>query len=254
MDEKTILGIDIGGTGMKGAIVDITTGELLTERLKIPTPQPATPKAMTKVFKQLVDEIGWNGEIIGCGFPAIVKKGVAKSAANIHSEWINKNIVKLFQNITSREVHALNDADAAGLAEVRMGAGKGRSGTILMITIGTGLGSALYTNGQLVPNTELGHFKMHGKVAEHYAANSIRKKYDLSWEEWGGRLSEYLHHLERLFSPDLFILGGGVCKKMEFFRKHLTVETPIKKAVFQNNAGIVGAALYASEQSLVKLP
>ena len=251
MNEKIVLGIDIGGTGMKGAIVDTETGELLTERIKILTPQPATPKAVTRVFRQLIEEIGWEGELIGCGFPAIIKQNVAKSAANIHLEWINKNVVKLFQNAVNREVFILNDADAAGLAEVRKGAGKDKKGTIIMVTVGTGLGSAVFTNGYLVPNTELGHFKMHGKVAEHYASNSARKKFDLNWEEWGGRLNEYLYHLQRLFSPDMFILGGGVSKKMEFFRKHLTVEIPIKKAVFQNNAGIIGAAMYAVEQASV---
>ena len=252
MNEKHILGIDIGGTGMKGAIIDIETGELLTARLKIPTPQPPTPLAMSKVFGQLINGIGYKGDIIGCGFPAIVKNGVAQSAANIHKDWIHQDIQKLFSEVSNCQVHALNDADAAGMAEMKLGSGKGVEGTVIMITIGTGLGSALFSKGQLLPNTELGHFKMHGQIAEHYAANSVRKRLELSWEEWGNRFNEYLTHLQFLFSPDLFILGGGVCKKIELYEQYLTLETPIKKATHQNNAGIIGSAIYAAEKSWVK--
>lgn len=249
MDEKYILGIDIGGTGMKGAIVDIEQGCLVTERFKIPTPKPSTPSAVTHSFKELIQLIGWSGELIGCGFPAIVKKGVACSAANIHQDWLQTDIPKLFGQVSSSDIYVLNDADAAGMAEIKFGKGKNVDGTVLMITIGTGLGSALFRDGKLVPNTEFGHFKIHGKVAEHYASNHIRKTEELDWEEWGTRFNQYLQHIERLFSPDLIILGGGVSKKFDLYGHYFDIDTPLRPATFRNNAGIIGAAMYAYEKA-----
>ncbi len=248
MDEKYILGIDIGGSGMKGAIVETATGQLITERIRIPTPQPSIPEIVAKAFKKLIQLIGWNGDVIGCGFPAIVKKGVAYSAANIHQDWLGTDASKLFAQASNCEVYVLNDADAAGIAEMKFGQGKDVEGTVLMITIGTGLGSAIFIDGKLVPNTELGHFKINGKIAEHYASNFIRKNEELDWVEWGGRFNLYLQHLERLFSPDLIILGGGVSKKIDLFEEFLTIETKITPATFRNNAGTIGAAMYAYEK------
>ena len=245
MDDTKILGIDVGASGMKGAIIDIQSGELLTERVRLETPKPAKPDAMADTFRTIVRMHNWSGPI-GCGFPAIVKKGVAHSAANIDDEWIGQSIEQLFFFFFCCYVHALNDADAAGLAEMQFGLGKGKDGTVLLITIGSGLGSALFSEGILMPNTEFGHLLMHnGKVAEHYASNSVRKKEDLSWNEWGGRFNEYLHRIERLLSPDYIILGGGISKRFEEYSDFLDVETPVSPALLYNNAGAVGAAYYA---------
>ena len=194
MDHSKVLGIDVGASGIKGAIVDINSGEMLTERLRLPTPQPSTPEEMAATFRTLVRMHYWSGPV-GCGFPAIVKRGVAHSAANIDDAWVGTSVEKTFSEASGCPVHALNDADAAGLAEMQFGLGKGKDGTVLLITIGSGLGTALFSEGELVPNTEFGHIRMHGQIAEHYAANSIRKEEDLSWEEWGYRFNEYLHYL-----------------------------------------------------------
>ena len=246
MDDKTVLGVDVGASGIKGAIVDINTGELLTERVRLETPQPATPEAVAETLRTFARMHNWDG-IIGCGFPAIVKKGVARSAANIDAGWIGTNIETLFADVTGCKVHALNDADAAGIAEMHFGLGKGKDGTVVVITIGSGLGSALFYDGHLVPNMEFGHLYMHGQIAERYASNSARKKEDLSWEEWGSRFDEYLHHLQRLLCPDYFILGGGISKRFEEYSDFLTVTTSVSPAMLYNNAGAVGAAYYAYE-------
>lgn len=243
IDVYKILGVDIGASGIKGAVIDIRNGEMLTERLRLETPQPATPQAVVKTFAELIKLHQWSGPV-GCGFPAIVKNGVAHSAANIDRSWIGKNIAKLFSRATDCEVRVLNDADAAGIAEMQYGNGFGKKGVVLMLTLGSGIGSALFMDGRLVPNTELGHVFLHGKIAENYAANSIRKKQELTWDEWGTRLNEYLNHIQRLFSPDLILLGGGVSKRFDKYEEFLNVKATIKPAKLLNNAGSIGAALY----------
>ncbi len=244
--EHHILGIDIGATGMKGAIVDVQSGQLITERIKLQTPHPATPEAMIDPFMDLIKMHEWEGKV-GCGFPAIVKNGVALSASNIDETWINVNVEDWFNKVSGLEVKALNDADAAGLAEAYFGAGKGKSGTVLLITIGSGLGSALIYDGQIIPNTEFGHIylKGHTVVAEKYASNNTRKQLNLEWDEWGKRFNEFLTHIERLLLPDFIIIGGGISKKIELYREFITIETPLQPAVMLNNAGIAGAAWFA---------
>jgi polyphosphate glucokinase len=244
MDDSKVLGIDVGASGMKGAIVDVKSGELLTERVRLDTPQPSSPQAMADIFRTLVRMHNWSG-IVGCGFPAIVKKGVAYSAANIDKAWQGTNVEKIFSRASNCPVHALNDADAAGIAEMQFGLGKGKEGVVLLITIGSGLGSALFVDGILVPNTELGHLYLNDQLAEHYASNQTRKDQNLSWEEWGKRFNEYLYHIERLFSPDHIIIGGGVSKRFEDYSIYLDVLTPVSPALLYNNAGAVGAAYYA---------
>lgn len=239
-----ILGVDIGGSGLKGAVVDVSSGELRSERIRLDTPKPSTPERMAQTFAQLVDKLQWTGPV-GCGFPAIVRNGTACTASNIDKSWIGENIETLFHQKTGLSVAAINDADAAGYAEITFGKGKGQMGTIILLTIGSGIGSALFINGHEVPNTEFGHLFIHGMIAEHYASNSARKKLDLSWEKWGKRFNEYLQHLELLFSPDLFILGGGISKDFEQFQKQFKIKTPVTPARLLNNAGIVGAACYA---------
>lgn len=243
---KYVLGIDVGGSGIKGAPVDIKKGKLLSERLRIETPQPATPKAVAKTFAELVKMHDWKGPI-GCGFPAIVRHGVAHSAANIDKKWIGTDVEKLFSKVSGCPVKVMNDADAAGLAAVRYGAGKKMQGTVLMLTIGTGIGSALFIDGKLVPNTEFGHLFFKGMIAEHYAANSVRKSLELSWEEWGKRFNEYLLHIDRILSPDLVILSGGASKRFGEYQHVITSEAKIIPSAMLNNAGTVGAAVYAWE-------
>ena len=244
MDDNKVLGIDVGASGIKGAIVDIKSGEMLTERLRLDTPQPANPENMATTFRTLVRMHNWSGTI-GCGFPAIVKKGVAHSAANIDDSWVGTSVEGIFSEASGCPVHVLNDADAAGLAEMQFGLGKGKDGTVLLITIGSGLGTALFSEGVLIPNTEFGHIRMHGQIAERYAANSIRKELGLSWEDWGYRFNEYLHYIERLLSPDFIILGGGISKRFEEYSGFLDVETAVSPALLYNNAGTIGAAYYA---------
>lgn len=240
-----ILGIDVGGSGIKGAVVETNTGEMLTERHRIPTPQPATPHAVAAVIKELVTHFSWKGPI-GCGFPAAIQHGVAKTAANIDNSFIGTNIESLFSKETGLDVYCVNDADAAGMAEFALGAGKGVDGTVIFVAIGTGLGTAIYTNGHLLPNTELGHIYLdNGKEGERFASDAARKRNELKWKEWAPRFNHYLSTMEALFWPDLFILGGGASKKLEKFEKHLTIETPVKAATLLNEAGIIGAAIYA---------
>ena len=240
-----ILGVDIGGSGIKGAIVDTSTGELVSERHRIETPQPATPEAVAPVLAQLTRHFNWTG-LIGCGFPAAIQHGIVRTASNIAPSFIGTNIDRLFSDATQCPCFNLNDADAAGIAEIEFGESANRSGVVLMVTIGTGLGTALFTDGNLIPNTELGHIYLeNGKKAEHYASDAVRKAEDLSWKRWGKRFNFYLSSMEKLFWPDLIILGGGASKKFEKFQDQLTIEAPVKPAAFLNQAGIVGAALYA---------
>jgi len=244
-----ILGIDIGGTGIKGAPVETDTGSLVSERYRLPTPDGARPDPVAAVIQEVVAQFDWHAPV-GCGFPAVIRNGVAESAANISQRWIGTNVAQLFSEVTQCPVYVVNDADAAGLAEVTFGAGMGVKGVVLMVTIGTGLGSALFINGVLVPNTELGHIEVDCDDAETLASDEARKEQDLSWKKWAKRLDKYLSSLERLFSPDLIILGGGVVKKQDQFLPLLTLRTKVVPAALANDAGIVGAAL-AARQNLV---
>jgi polyphosphate glucokinase len=241
-----LLGIDIGGSGIKGALVNAESGELLTERYRLETPQPATPEAVAKTVAAIVKNFDYQGTV-GCTFPAIVKNGVTMSAANVDKAWIGTDADALLTEATGREVHLLNDADAAGRAEVTFGAGKDQKGVVILLTFGTGIGSALFLDGKLVPNTEFGHLHLKdGQEAELWAADRVRKDEELSWKKWGHRVEHYLKHLEFIFSPDLIILGGGVSKKSDKFMEFLELQTPVVPAKLLNEAGIVGAALWAA--------
>ncbi|MDX2196095.1 MAG: ROK family protein [Cytophagales bacterium] len=239
-----ILGIDIGGSGIKGAIVDIANGSFVTDRHRIDTPLPATTTAVADTVLSMTNHFDWKGKI-GCGFPAVIQHGVAKTASNIDESWINTNVEKLLLQTTQCPTYVINDADAAGLAEMKYGEGKDAQGLILLLTIGTGIGSALFNNGKLVPNTEFGHLYYKDLVAEKYVSDSARKKYELEWDEWAKRFNNYLKHLERTINPDLFIIGGGVSKKSDKYLSYLHIDTPLKIAALQNDAGIIGAALAA---------
>lgn len=242
--ERRAFGIDIGGTGMKAAVVDLDTGDLSTERHRIDTPKPATPAAMAEVVRELVAVHGWTGSV-GCAFPAVVRNGVVGSAANIDDSWLDVDADAVFTDAIGAPVHMLNDADAAGVAEMRFGAGRGRDGVVMMLTFGTGIGSGLFVDGILVPNTELGHLELDGFDAEKRAAASAKKREDLSWTQWAERVERYLRHVEALFSPELFIVGGGASKQADRWLPKVSIGTEIVPAVMQNNAGIVGAALNA---------
>jgi polyphosphate glucokinase len=239
-----ILGVDVGGSGIKGAPVDIESGGLAAPRYRIKTPSSAKPQPMAEIVKEVVEHFDWHGPV-GIGFPAVIRQGVARSAGNIHKSWIGTNAHDLFTEATGCPLRVLNDADAAGLAEMAFGAGRGRDGVVLIVTIGTGLGTALFTDGILVPNCELGHIEIRGKDAETRATDAARKDKDMSWKKWGKHFNEFLQTLERLISPDLFILGGGTSKKYEKFREYINVDAEVVPAQLLNEAGIVGAALAA---------
>lgn len=243
-----ILGVDVGGSGIKGAIVDTETGQFVGERHRIETPKPANPKAVASVIAELVKHFDWNGPV-GCGFPAAIQHGIARTAANLSSEFIGVNIDELFSDITGCPCFCLNDADAAGIAEMNFGVGIGQGGVVLLVTIGTGLGTVFFTDGVLLPNTEMGHAYMpNGKKGEHFASDAVRKNEDLDWKGWAKRFDKYLCMMEDLFWPDLIVLGGGASKKFDKFGKHLTVKAPVKPAALLNQAGIVGAALFAESK------
>jgi polyphosphate glucokinase len=237
-----ILGIDIGGSGIKGAPVNTESGEMLAKRQRIPTPQPAEPEAMAEVVARVAKSFDWSGPI-GCGFPAVIRGGVAYSAANVSNKWIGTNAASLFSAATGCPVCVVNDADAAGLAEMTFGAGRGRMGMVLIVTIGTGIGTALFTNGHLAPNMELGHIELKGQDAETYASDAARKRDKLSMKKWAKRFDLYLKTLEKLLSPDLIILGGGISKEFEAFKSDIHVQAEIVPAQLLNEAGIIGAAL-----------
>ena len=243
------VGIDFGGTGIKGAPVDLAAGDFAAERARTPTPSPSTPEAVASVFSGLLEQFPDCRGPVGVTVPGVVHHGVVHSAANIDPSWVGTDADALFTRATGRDVHVVNDADAAGLAEVRYGAARGRRGLVIVTTLGTGIGSAMVYDGVLVPNSELGHLEIDGKVAEKRAANSARESEDLSWERWAARLTTYYRTLERLFSPDLFVVGGGVSKKSAEFLPLLEIDTEIVPATLLNRAGIVGAALYASGSS-----
>jgi polyphosphate glucokinase len=239
----TLLGIDIGGTGIKGAPVDLETGALAGERFRIATPRPALPNAVADVVGQIAEHFQYRGPA-GITFPAIVKKGIIYSAAHVDETWIGTNAGELFAAHVGGPVEVVNDADAAGVAEMRFGAGRGRDGVVIMVTLGTGIGTAIFLNGELVPNTEFGHLKIRGKDAERRASEKVRDDKGLSWRQWSKHLSEFLGEMERLFSPDLFIIGGGASRKAAKFLPFLTTRTDvlIVPAQMQNEAGIIGAA------------
>lgn len=242
-----ILGIDIGGSGIKGALVDTETGELVAERYRLPTPEPSKPEAIAETVAKITRHFEWQGPI-GCGFPSALQNGVVMTAANISNKWIGINAAELFSQITGCPVVVLNDADVAGIAEMTFGAGRGRNGVVLIVTIGTGLGTALFTQGKLLPNAELGHVELNGSDAESWASDAARKRDNLSWKKWVQRFDIYLNHLEALIWPELIILGGGASKKFDKFGGRLTVQAEVVPAQLLNEAGIVGAALAAYQQ------
>ena len=246
-----VLGIDIGGSGIKGALIDVITGEMTTKRHRIPTPDPSTPENVAKVVAEIARHFDWQGPI-GCTFPAVVRHGTVYTAANVDKSWIGTDAVTIFEQATGCPVRVLNDADAAGLAEMVIGAGRNHEGVVIMLTFGTGIGSAIFVNGHLLPNTEFGHLPIRGKDAEHHASSKVRDDEDLSWAHWAKRVNEYLEQMEFFFSPDLFIIGGGVSKKQHKFLHLLKTQAEVAPAQLLNEAGIIGAAMAARD--LVKLP
>jgi polyphosphate glucokinase len=242
-----VLGLDIGGSGIKGAIVDVEAGAMLTPRHRIPTPEPATPEAVAETAALVAGHFSWRGPI-GCGFPAVIKGGVMHTAANVSPRWIGTNGQQLLERAIGSPVALLNDADAAGLAEMRFGAGRGRQGLVLMLTVGTGIGTALFMDGRLVPNTELGHIEIRGKDAERRASDGARERKRLSWRRWAGLFDEYLERISALLWPDLIIVGGGASREFERFAPYLSARVELLPARLRNQAGIIGAALFAHEQ------
>lgn len=242
-----ILGIDVGGSGIKGAPVDTTTGKLVGERMRLRTPQPATPESVAAMVAELVAHFEWTARV-GVGFPSVVRAGVVHTAANIDPSWIGVNAAGLFGDHAPCDFTVINDADAAGLAEMKFGAGRGHDGVVLLLTIGTGIGSALFVDGKLVPNTEFGHVELRGTIAEHVASGKVRQEKQLSWKKWVHRLQIVLRHYERILSPDLIVIGGGVSKKADKFLPLLDLETEVVPATMRNLAGIIGAAMGAAEE------
>lgn len=243
------VGIDIGGSGIKGAVVDLQRGEMEGERIRLETPAPSKPGAVADAVAQLTRMLGWAGPI-GCTFPGIIYHGVIKTAANFDKEWVDVDAVRLFERATGCPVRMLNDADAAGVAEMELGAGRHQRGVVILLTFGTGIGSAIFVDGRLLPNTEFGHLPVRGKAAEHRAAARVRKDENLTWEEWAVRVNEFLAHMEFFFSPDLFIIGGGVSKRGEKFLHLLKTRARIVPAQLLNEAGIIGAAMHVRDLAM----
>lgn len=243
----TVLGIDIGGSGIKGAPVDVKAGRLLAERFRLETPQPSLPEAVAETVRQVAAVFPETTGPIGVAFPAIVRRGMILSAANVDDSWIGTDARALFTAACGRPATVINDADAAGLAEAGTGAAAGRRGVVIVITLGTGIGSALLMDGALVPNTELGFLEMGGKAAERTASNRVRTEEGLSFAEWAERLNDYFAKLDRLFSPDLLVIGGGVSKQFHRFGPLLRSRAPIVPAALRNQAGIIGAAMRAGD-------
>ena len=240
------LGIDIGGSGIKGAPVDLDSGTFAEERLRIPTPDGGRPADVAKVVAEIVAHFPHVDGPVGCTFPAVMSNGVALTAANVDDSWIGTDAQALFKQAAGRDFVVVNDADAAGIAEMRHGAGNGERGVVLMLTLGTGIGSALFVDGVLVPNTEFGHLEVNGKEAEHRAAESVRETHDLKWKEWAERLDEVIAAMDRVLWPELIMIGGGVSKKSEKFLPHLNPRARVIPAQLLNDAGIIGAALATS--------
>jgi len=256
---RVALGVDVGGSGIKAAAVDLDTGELIGLRHRVPTPQPSTPAAVCASIARMIRKIAKEVVLpddapVGVGFPAVVIDGVTKSAANVDPGWVDFDADAALERILGRPVHLVNDADAAGVAEMRFGAGQGERGTVFLITLGTGTGSALFYNGMLVPNLELGHMEIRGRDAERRSAAAARVRRGLSWKAWAQDLDEHLLAIERLFSPRLFIIGGGVSKRADQFVPRLTVRARVVPAQLRNDAGIVGAAMAAVETEAARLP
>jgi len=248
------LGIDIGGSGIKAAPVDVATGTMIAPRQKIATPRPALPDDIAGVVKQLTSSFSWSGRV-GITFPGVVTDGVTRTAANLDPAWIGTDAAALFGKATGNPVRVLNDADAAGVAEMTFGAGIGETGTVLMLTFGTGIGSALFTRGVLVPNTEFGHIEIHGRDAETRASERAKDLGDLSWGKWAGRVDEYLQHIEAVLWPDLIIVGGGISRQSEKWVPRLTgIRARIVPAALLNDAGIVGAAMATTTSAQLETP
>ena len=243
-----VLGIDVGGSGIKGAPVDTETGEILAERIRIKTPKDAEPQPIADVVAEIARSFNWNGPI-GIGFPAPIKAGIAMMAANVSPKWVGTNADDLFTKTSGCDCTLINDADAAGLAEIKFGAGRGQPGTVIMLTLGTGIGSAIFYRGNLLPNTEFGHLDMLGRDAEHRVSDAARQRDEMTWKKYAKRLNRYLKEMEKLFWPDLFIVGGGISKEAEKYLPLLSIQTPIIPAQLLNQAGIVGAALAARTSS-----
>ena len=241
----TLVGVDIGGTGIKGALVDLSEGKLASRRVRLNTPHPATPWAVAGVVREVLDQIDATGPV-GLTLPAVVRGGTVETASNIDQEWIGIDAVDLFSRATGRLVAVVNDADAAGMAEVRFGAGRSEDGVIIVITLGTGIGSAVLVDGKLVPNTELGHLPLHHGEAEDWAAESVREHDDLSWSAYAYRLQAYLELVQHIMWPQLIIIGGGVSASSQKFLPKIELHTPVVPAQLLNDAGIVGAAMFAS--------
>ncbi len=237
-----VLGIDVGGSGTKGALVHMETGEMLTERYRIPTPESRKPEAMAEVVAEIVHHFGYKGPV-GCGFPTLIKKGVCKSVGNLHDSWLDVNVEKLFEKASGNDFTVINDADAAGYATMNYGIGKGMKGLVVMITIGTGLGSGAFLDGRLLPGWELGQipYKKYAKI-EDWAAASVKEREGLSWKKWGKRFNKFLKLVELIVSPDTIILGGGTSKDFDSYKKYIDIYTPVIPAELQNHAGIIGAA------------
>jgi len=242
-----ILGIDIGGSGVKGAPVDPVRGEFLQERYRVATPQPSDVSSIVEAVAKVAGQFD-GYDRVGITFPGVVVDGVTRTAANVDKSWLDAPAAQLFSARLGHPVAVLNDADAAGVAEVAFGAGKDQPGLTMMLTFGTGIGSALFFNGALIPNTEFGHIEMGGKDAELRASDRVREEEEMSWEKWAGRVEEYLKHVEALLAPRLFIIGGGVSKKSDRFFPLIDIRTPLVPATLLNNAGIIGAAVTAAQQ------
>ena len=248
-----LLGIDIGGSGVKGAVVDTKKGVFITDRLRIETPRPATPDAVAKPVRQIIRHLEWDGPV-GCTFPGVVRHGSVYTAANMSDEWIGIDAAKLFGKVTDLPFTVINDADAAGVAEASFGAARHREGVVVLVTLGTGIGTAVLVDGVLVPNTELGHLPMPSGDAEKYAAESVRDRENLGWEEWAARLTEYFRLVEDLLWPDLFVVGGGISKNPDPWLPLIACRTPIVPARLRNKAGIIGAALQADRDRAAAHP
>lgn len=246
--EKLILGIDIGGTGIKGAIVDTIEGKIVSEKIKVATPIPATPDKMLGAVKKLIAGFEWAGKPVGMGFPSTIKKGVVMNASNIDASWINYPLKENWSKELKSPIVVLNDADAAGLAEVSFGSAKNMEGTVLFLTLGTGIGSAIFVQGHLIPNTELGHVIVNKKVGEKMASNMVRENKKMTWKTYGKVLSQYLQRIEFLLNPDHIIIGGGISKKFDLYKPYIVASANIIPAILQNDAGIIGAACAFTEK------
>ena len=241
------LAIDVGATGIKGALVDVSNGNLISDRIKYPTPAPALPLEVAKVMNNIIQDLEWNEGDIGIGFPAIVKNNLCFTASNIDESWINIDIQKLVKKVTGLNSHTINDADAAGLAEVAFGKAADQDGTVIMLTLGSGIGSGVFKNGVLLPNFELGRMIYRESVTEHYASNRARKTKDLSWDQYGEELNDFLIYVNSIFAPDLMVIGGGISKKFENYSHKIDSSLNVTPAKLKNNAGIIGSAMYAQQ-------